>query len=70
MKISGCIVITGNEKALRCGADINFMKDLTTCAYKTDFITRTIWERIKTTRKPADCCSGWFLPWVAVVKWR
>ena len=57
---TGCIVITGNEKAFAAGADIAFMKDFDYLhAYKTDFITRN-WERIKTARKPVIAAVSGF----------
>src|SRR5690606_17282406 len=49
---SGCVVLTGSDKAFAAGADIKEMKDRDYMdVYMADFITRG-WQRVSTFRKP------------------
>jgi enoyl-CoA hydratase len=49
---TGCIVITGGDKAFAAGADIGAMKDWSYMdVYKSGYISRN-WERIRSVRKP------------------
>ncbi len=57
---TGCIVLTGSEKAFAAGADIKEMQSKTYMdAYLDDFITRN-WERVTTCRKPVVAAVAGF----------
>ena len=57
---SGCVVITGSEKAFAAGADIGAMADYSYMdAYLGNYITRN-WEALKNVRKPVIAAVAGF----------
>ena len=57
---SGCMIITGSEKAFAAGADIGALASYSFAdVYKGDFITRN-WEQIRSVRKPVIAAVSGF----------
>jgi enoyl-CoA hydratase len=57
---TGCMIITGSEKAFAAGADIGAMATYTFAdVYKGDYITRN-WETIRSVRKPVIAAVSGF----------